>query len=651
MKLIKSKKYKLLLLAITSVTGVMQANAQESKPKPEFEIVKFNNPGLVVDLGVGLWAYPVPIDFDHDGDMDLVVSCASKPYNGLYLFENTSGDKIPVFAAPKRLTDGIEQFTVSYVDGEPHVFANNKELRDFTTKLDADSVKYPVKAGGQWRLVDYDGDGDLDVITGTTDWNDYGWDNAYNDKGEWTRGPLHGYVNLYENIDGKKYENRGKVMAGGKPVDTYGLPSPSFADFDNDGDLDLICGEYKDQFTWYENIGTRTKPVYAEGRFLENDKGIISMDLQMIIPVYVDWDKDGFMDLIVGDEDGRVALIRNTGKVKDHMPIFESPYYFKQIADDLKFGVLVTPYSVDWDDDGDEDIIVGNSAGYIGFIENLGGYPVKWAEPKKLEADGEVIRIMAGNGGSIQGPVEKKWGYTTVSVADWDGDGLKDIIYNSIWGSVEWFKNIGSKGNPKLAKSQTVKVDWEGKTPPKPSWVWWTPKADQLVTQWRTTPYAIDWNKDCLVDLVMLDHEGYLALFERKKVNNELLLTPGKRIFYGMNGANYNSWNAQLDKKDDTGPLRLNGEDFGKSGRRKFTFTDWDGDGDLDLMTNGLNAVFYENIGTKDGHVQFVNRERLTNLRLAGHTNSATMVNWRKAATKDLLVGASDGHFYFYKKD
>ena len=49
--------------------------------------VKYNHPGLVVDLGVGLWAWPIPTDFDDDGDNDLLVVCPDKPYNGTYFFE------------------------------------------------------------------------------------------------------------------------------------------------------------------------------------------------------------------------------------------------------------------------------------------------------------------------------------------------------------------------------------------------------------------------------------------------------------------------------------------------------------------------------------------------------------------------------------
>ncbi len=54
----------------------------------EYKRVKYNNPGLVVDLHVGLWAWPIPIDYDKDGDMDLLVSCPDVPYQGICFFEN-----------------------------------------------------------------------------------------------------------------------------------------------------------------------------------------------------------------------------------------------------------------------------------------------------------------------------------------------------------------------------------------------------------------------------------------------------------------------------------------------------------------------------------------------------------------------------------
>ncbi len=617
----------------------------------------YDHPGLITDLGVGLWAWPLPMDYDGDGDLDLVVSCPDTPFNGLYFFENPSGgkEKLPVFRPPVKLDRGEMNLQVSFTENGPRVLGRGVEYADFPEKgLSDPQILYPKDSlekdftrirFSQWKLVDYENDGDQDLIVGLDEWGDYGWDNAYDSLGNWTKGPLHGYVYLLENVNGN-YLNRGKLNAGGRPIDVYGAPSPNMEDFDGDGDLDLVCGEFIDRLTWFENIGTRELPVFAEGRMLKNDSLIIHMDLQMIIPVAVDWDQDGDMDLIVGDEDGRVALIEHTGVIENHMPVFAPPVYFRQEAGLLKFGALVTPVSTDWDGDGDEDLICGNTAGYIGFIENLdGGDPPSWNAPVLLQVDGVPIRYMAGMNGSIQGPAERKWGYTTLSVADWDQDGLKDIVVNSILGRVDWFRNTGTMDEPSLAPPQPVLVAWKGPAP-KPVWNWWSPPASFLVTQWRTTPCAMDWNGDGLTDLVMLDQEGYLSFYERKERDGTLILEPGRRIFYAEPWSGFDSRNNVVDST--AGLLRLNAGVAGGSGRRKFCFADWDQDGDPDLLVNSLNVAWFENRGTGDGLVRFVFRGNLSDKKLAGHTTSPTVVDWDRNGVPDLLVGAEDGHFYYF---
>jgi hypothetical protein len=192
--------------------------------------------------------------------------------------------------------------------------------------------------------------------------------------------------------------------------------------------------------------------------------------------VAFDWDRDGDLDLIVGDEDGRVAFVENTGKLDaTHTPVFLAPRYFQQEADELKCGALATPVAVDWDGDGDLDLVSGNTAGYVEFFENLSGPRVaepKWAAPRRLEVGGKPFRVMAGPNRSIQGPAEAKWGYTTFSVADWDGDGLPDIVLNSILGEIVWLKNLGPRQAPQLAAPAPIEVEWT--TPqPKLAWGWW----------------------------------------------------------------------------------------------------------------------------------------------------------------------------------
>jgi len=623
------------------------ATAQELARLP------YNHPGLVVDLGVGLWAFPLPMDFDADGDLDLVVSCPDRPSNGTYFFENpgiASKEKMPVFKPGVKIGPGHHFIRVSHVDGRQRVLVPAREFADFLTQRFDQPVKLPLPANihtpgrkiraNMWHYVDYDADGALDIVVGVDDWQDYGWDDGYDAQGKWLKGPLRGYVYLVRNegtTAQPKYAQPRMIEAAGAPVETFGWPSPNFADFDGDGDLDLLCGEFRDSLTYFENTGSRTSPEYAKGRQLMQGGQPLVMDLEMIVPSAIDWDRDGDVDLIVGDEDGRVALVEHTGQIDAGLPRFLPPRYFLQEAQYVKCGALATPVGVDWDGDGDEDIVSGNAAGYIQFYENLGradGRTPKWAAPQRLKAADVTIRIQAGQSGSIQGPCEAKWGYTTLSVADWNHDGRLDLVVNSIWGEVVWYENIGKRALPKLNAAKPVEVAWPGPTP-KPAWTWWQPKGRQLVTQWRTTPVVVDFTGDGLSDLVMLDPEGYLALFERQKqADGSLALLPGRRAFVDA----------------DNKPLQLNAKLRGGSGRRKLCATDWDGDGRIDFLINGTNADWQRNVATSDGLTVLDHRGPLAHTKLDAHDTSPTTVDFSGNGRRELLVGAEDGYFYYLER-
>ena len=641
-----------------------------------------NNPGALADLGVGLWAWPLPMDYNQDGLMDLVVVCTDKPSNGTWFFENSGQSdaqlKLPIFKPAVLIGKSAPSVGISYATGQPIVTATASvksgeishyranSFPDFLNSQFSKPTKIPVPEKiltepgsirqNQWKFVDFDGDGALDVTVGIDFWGDFGplngGEGAFNAKGEWTRGKLRGYVYLIRNTGttGKPvYATAVRLQAGGKDIDPFGMPSPSWGDFDSDGDLDLICGEFRDSFTYYENTGTRTKPVYAAGRELTLGGTPLRMDLCMITPTSVDFDGDGDLDLVSGDEDGRVAFIEHTGKVFNGMPQFLPPRYFRQFAADVKFGALATPYAFDWDADGDEDLISGNSAGYIAFIENLGGNPIRWAAPRYLAAGGKIIREMAGPNGSVQGPAEAKWGYSILSVGDWDGDGLPDIITNGIWGKIIWYKNIGPRKAPKLAAGQPVEVA-PGTTSQKPAWNWWNPQGRELVTQWRTTPQMVDWNGDGLMDLVMSDHEGYLALFERKRGSDGApTLSAPQRVFWSEGASVFSSNGIPSNK--ESGLLRLNDGVFGRGGRRTFCVVDWDGDGKMDfLMNSAPNVNFFRALGRDaQGRWMFRDEGPVSTHVLAGHATKPTVADWNHDGVPDLLIGAEDGFFYQVK--
>ncbi len=325
----KWEKYKSILMLLSLI---MINHFVEAQTKDEIR-VRHQNPDLIVDLGTGLWGTPIPVDFDGDGLIDIINSCPDTPYKGLYLFKNIGTPAKPLFDVVKKLSESTyKNIQASYVGDDLYVISQGTEYTNFTKNLFSMPSLIPVDTlpghdftrvrSNMWSYVDFDNDSDQDILVGIDDWGDYGWDNAYDKKGKWTNGPLRGFIYLLENKNGK-YLNKGKILAGNQPLETYGAPGANMADFDNDGLMDIICGEFVDKLSWFKNIGTQSVPKFSEGRFLvdENDD-TIRLHVEMITPVAVDFDKDGNIDLVVGDEDGRVAFIRNTGRVKNNMPVF-----------------------------------------------------------------------------------------------------------------------------------------------------------------------------------------------------------------------------------------------------------------------------------------------------------------------------------------
>ena len=393
------------------------------------------------------------------------------------------------------------------------------------------------------------------------------------------------------------------------------------------------------------------------------------MDLQMVTPAGIDWDQDGDVDLVCGDEDGRVALVENTGSLVDGAPVFGEPRYFQQEAAQLKFGALATPFAVDIDEDGDEDILCGNTAGYIGWFENLGGddgspkfasvellgaTPVGRAPVGAVPRSQSPFRIMAGPNGSIQGPCEAKWGYTTVSVHG------NSILANTILGDVIQI----TVGAPRLASFASVEhggansamlpnlfrgghhidvqhIGFVAPTDtPEPRWSWGDASDHKLKTQWRTTPLVVGEN------LVMLDREGHLAEFKIDSESEHQSLVMG-RLAKPM--AVGQAQRVFID--EDNRPIRLNRKSCGSSGRYKLAATDWDGDGRVDFLVNSENATWYRNCEDRDGKIVLKKIGNLAKRNVAGHTSSPAVCDFDNDGKPDLLVGAENGRIYHIKHD
>jgi hypothetical protein len=141
---------------------------------------------------------------------------------------------------------------------------------------------------------------------------------------------------------------------------------------------------------------------------------------------------------------------------------------------------------------------------------------------------------------------------------------------------------------------------------------------------------AHDINHDGLLDLVMLDQEGYLAFFER---NKDFTLQAPKRSFLNIQNQ----------------ALRLNDQSAGKSGRRKLCLTDWDGDGFLDLLVNSKNADLWRQVAQENGKWKFQNLGAIDPKNIEGHDVSPTTADFDDDGTPDFIGGAEDGRMYFMK--
>ena len=154
--------------------------------------VEVNNPAADAFLAVGLWSWVVPTDVDSDGFDDLIISCEDVPYNGVWYFRNSGDDLLnPTFEKAKRLSKGVINVQPSWVEGKLRVLTPGNEYPDFTKSgvekpkplkngdenLPANVHRNKVR-GNMWRLVDFDGDGLTDIVVGSDDWTDYGWDDA-----------------------------------------------------------------------------------------------------------------------------------------------------------------------------------------------------------------------------------------------------------------------------------------------------------------------------------------------------------------------------------------------------------------------------------------------------------------------------------------
>jgi hypothetical protein len=145
-------------------------------------------------------------------------------------------------------------------------------------------------------------------------------------------------------------------------------------------------------------------------------------------PFAVDWNGDGHLDLVVGNFPGTFYLFKGRGKGA-FLPV---PEELKAGDQPLKSpGHHSDPFVVDWDGDGDLDLLTGSSEGGVHWAENRAG-PGKAPELGEFRAliqpgppveYGQILRDA-----DLKGPLS----CTRVWADDVNGDGKLDLLVGDL---------------------------------------------------------------------------------------------------------------------------------------------------------------------------------------------------------------------------